>query len=52
MVILVSDEYGQIRSPACPQTEEIKDKRSPSSGPPAGYLHLHRNPSFHHFKDG
>lgn len=44
--------YGQLRSPACPQTDEIRDEGSPPPGPPTGYLHLQRSPPFHHLKDG
>ncbi|KAG5890142.1 hypothetical protein JTB14_010161 [Gonioctena quinquepunctata] len=44
--------YGQIRSPDCPSTDEMRDHGSP---PPAltGYLQpLQRSPGYHHSKDG
>lgn len=50
--VLISGGYGQLRSPACPPTEEIRDEGSPPPGPPTGYLHLQRSPPFHHLKDG
>lgn len=43
--------YGQLRSPACPPVEEIKDEGSLSPGPPS-FLQLQRNPAFHQLKDG
>ncbi|KAJ8937068.1 hypothetical protein NQ318_017971 [Aromia moschata] len=45
--------YGQLRSPACPSTDEIREEGSPPPGPPSGYLqHLQRSPGYHHLKDG
>ncbi|KAJ8944981.1 hypothetical protein NQ314_009339, partial [Rhamnusium bicolor] len=45
--------YGQLRSPACPTTDEIREEGSPPPGPPSGYLqHLQRSPAYHHLKDG
>ncbi|KAJ8975330.1 hypothetical protein NQ317_003562, partial [Molorchus minor] len=45
--------YGQLRSPACPPTEELREEGSPPPGPPSGYLqHLQRSPAYHPLKDG
>ncbi|KAG5890143.1 hypothetical protein JTB14_010161 [Gonioctena quinquepunctata] len=50
--VLTQGVYGQIRSPDCPSTDEMRDHGSP---PPAltGYLQpLQRSPGYHHSKDG
>jgi c-ets proto-oncogene protein len=44
--------YGQLRSPACPPADEIREEGSPPPGPPSGFLHLQRSPAYHHLKDG
>ncbi|KAK9680117.1 Ets-domain [Popillia japonica] len=43
--------YGQLRSPACPPTEEIRDEGSPPPGPPPGLFHVQRSPTYHHIKE-
>ncbi|XP_019870985.1 ETS-like protein pointed isoform X2 [Aethina tumida] len=44
--------YGQLRSPACPSTDEIRDESSPPP-PSSAYINLHhRSPAYHHLKDG
>lgn len=44
--------YGQLRSPACPPADEIREEGSPPPGPPSGFLHIQRSPAYHHLKDG
>lgn len=53
-VLFFSGVYGQLRSPACAPTDEIRDDGSPPpGGPPSGYLQqIQRSPAFHHMKDG
>nr|CAH7725863.1 unnamed protein product [Callosobruchus chinensis] len=42
--------YGQLRSPQCQPTDEIRDDGSPP--PQSGYLQqLQRSPAYHHLKD-
>ncbi|CAH0550595.1 unnamed protein product [Brassicogethes aeneus] len=49
--VLPQGGYGQLRSPACPSTDDIKDESSPP--PSSGYINLHhRSPAYHHLKDG
>ncbi|XP_044744569.1 ETS-like protein pointed isoform X3 [Coccinella septempunctata] len=43
--------YGQLRSPACPPSDEIRDEGSPPPGPPS-FLHLQRSSPYHQIKDG
>lgn len=47
-----SGNYGQLRSPNCPSTDEIRDEGSPPPGPPSGFLNLQRSPYHQHLKDG
>ncbi|XP_045460726.1 ETS-like protein pointed isoform X1 [Harmonia axyridis] len=43
--------YGQLRSPACSPSEEMRDEGSPTPGPPS-FLHIHKSSPYHQIKDG
>ncbi|CAH1117035.1 unnamed protein product [Phaedon cochleariae] len=52
--VLPQGVYGQLRSPACPGSDDIRDDNSPPpGGPPSGYLQqIQRSPAYHNIKDG